>query len=462
MNVLVVDGIKYKTGCANLGLGFLVQYIRKDHNIRVVTLAYHDLAEILSMAKKFDLVGFSCISSQYKSCLALAKELKKQQTVPIVFGGVHPTALPEEVMSNPEIDFVCVGESEISFSALLDAIELGKTDFSEVPGICFRTGGGELCHTTPTVIDDLDTIGMPAWDLLEYDKAAKERNVITSRACPYTCSYCYNSTMRERFRHKYRRRSVESVVDECLYLKSEDINYIAFSDDLFLFREDWLLEFSELYGAKVGIPFGCAARPEMVLRDTRALEALKRAGLRSIWIGIESGNDRIRQEILNRKMSNEDILAAFRRIKQLGLKSKSYNMVGIPTEGFREAVDTFLINLKARPTGTTSYYTLIPYPGTKISKLAYEMKLFGSEVDFDDTINIKAILDIRPGMLNTGKMNRYHVAGFRCLWEFVFFRFQRRRLMLRLSFLFSAIKYFIMGFLAEVALRSLHTPFRFS
>lgn len=443
MKILIIDGIDYKTGLANLGLGFLLQYIRDNHDIKVVSKAYNSDIDIIETAADFDIFGFSCLTSQYPHCIALANKLKdKYPDVPIVFGGIHATSAPEIVIENSCVDFVCIGESEISFESLLNALSSPEKNIKEVPGICYRDGDNNIIFNECKVIDDLDLIGIPALDLLEYAKNSLKTNVITSRSCPFTCTYCYNSTMREKFKHKYRRRSVESVIEECLYHKINNKVYIAFSDDLFLSNEEWLMNFADHYGAKIGIPFGVSARPEAVLKHEKSLRALKKIGLFDVWIGIESGNERIRREILNRKMSNGDIIAAFNKIHELGMVSKSYNIVGIPTEGFKEAIDTFLINFKCKP-NYTSYYTLIPYPGTKILKLSESLGLLES-ADYSDKGNIQSEDVVECGMLSTGKMDKYHIVGFRYLWMF-FFKQTWLRLDKKIIYLINSCRFFIAG-----------------
>jgi len=450
MKILIVDGNKDKSQ-VNLGLGFLIQYIRHNHRINVASLAFHNPDQILSRIPEYELIGFSCISEQFSDCISLAKKIRQRYKVPIVFGGIHATSCPKEVMSYPEVDFICIAEAEISFSLLLRELEKKTYNFSQIPGLVYRNKNNPALHNAlsyrpPRFIDDLDTVGKPARDLLEYNKNKGSENIISSRGCPYHCTYCYNSTMNEIFGFKYRRRSVESVIEECIELKYHGAKGLSFADDLFLINQKWISDFSKLYKEKVDIPFGCTARPETVLANVNSLKELKDSGLKSIWIGIESGSERIRKFILERAMSDKTIIDAFRTVRELGISSKSYNMVGIPTEGFMEAISTFLINLRVRP-NAASYYTLIPYPGTKISKIADDLNLFRDRKNiYDDRINIQSEVDIRLGTLDSGKMNRYHIVGFRYLWKFLFFRHSRKKIFLRLKYLYNSIRFFIIGF----------------
>ena len=452
MKVLIVDGIKTKSSMVNLGLGFLVQYIRKHYPVTVIALAYNDTQKVVSMAKNFDVIGCSCITEQYKDCLSVANEVKTRfPEKPIVFGGVHPTATYKKIIYRPEIDYICIGEAEISFLKLLQCLD-GQLDLSAVPGIVYLDSDGHIQEKSPVFIDNLDEIGMPAWDILERDESYGTRNILTARGCPYNCTYCYNSTMRKISRFTYRRRSVESVIEECKLLKKESIQYIAFSDDLFLTDKEWIEKFANLYGDSVAIPFGCSSRPEMILSSVGSLRNLKSVGLTDVWIGIESGNARIRKEILNRKMSNEVIVKAFQRIRNLGLKSKTYNIVGIPTEGLREVWDTFKINLIIRP-DKTSYYTLMPYPGTKIWDIADQMKLFAKEPEkegfFDDKSNVQGEAVPVPGFLHTGPLHRYHIVGFRYLWYLIFYSSRWYRIDVHMKYLSNFFYWFSKGFLSH-------------
>lgn len=453
MKILLVDGIKSKSSMVNLGLGFLAQYIRRQFPVTIISLAYHDTESIIEVGKDFDVIGFSCITEQYRACLSVAGKIKeKYPSKPIVFGGVHPTATYKTIIFRPEIDYICIGEGEISLLKLLQYLE-GSLDISEVPGLAYVNVNGELSVTSPAFLDSLDEIGMPAWDLLERDVFSDTRNVLTARGCPYSCTYCYNSTMRKMAGFTYRRRGVESVIEECKLLKGEGIKYIAFADDLFLTDKDWISKFATMYSREIGISFGCASRPEMVLRRVDSLRELQAVGLKDVWIGIESGNEKIRKEILNRKMSNDEIVKSFQVIRGLGLQSKSYNIVGLPTENIKEIIDTFKINLKAKP-DKMSYYTLMPYPGTRIWDIAQEMKLFAQSPDeegyFDDTSNIQAGAAPVPGVLNTGPLNRYHIVSFRYLWYLCFYRSKWYRLDVHFKYILSFILWFGKGVVEQL------------
>jgi len=454
MKVLIIDGNKDK-GQVNVGLGFLLQYIRNDHEVAVLSMSFHNDDEILNSVSNYELVGFSSTSAQFPDCINLAKKIKENYNIPIVFGGIHATSCPGDVMENKQVDFICISEAEISFSLLLKEIEEKKYNFLEIPGLIYRDINNPSSHNAdsylpPKFINNLDEVGMPAWDLLEYDKGLKNVGIISSRGCPYQCAHCYNSVLHKIDGFRYRRRSVQSVIDECAYLKSIGINSFSFADDIFLIDANWISNFCILYKEKINLPFGCTARPEVIVPNIDLLKKLKDCGLNSIWMGIESGSDYIRRNILDRGMSNQLIIDAFRAVRNLGIVSKSYNMVGIPEESFLDALATFWINFMAKP-NSTSYYTLIPYPGTKIAKIAQEKKLFGNRnKNYDDKINVQSKSEFGLGLLDTGKINRYHIVGFRYLWAFVFFRYSRKRIFFRAKFLFKAFKYFIIGFYKKI------------
>ncbi|MGE4297107.1 MAG: radical SAM protein [Desulfovibrionaceae bacterium] len=423
MKVLFIDGLSEKSGQVNLGLGYLAQYVRKRHDVTIRALPYHTTEELAAFAGSFDVVGFSSLTSQFRPCLRIAEAIRAAHPhVTIVFGGIHPTAMSEDTLREPCVDFVFQGEAEIGFMRFLDMLEAGGNDFASVPGLVYLDASGAVRKNMPEFVADLDEVGMPAWDLLERETTStKKRNVITSRGCPYTCSYCYNSTMRRNFKFKYRRRGVASVIEECLLLRAEGADYINFSDDLFLVNREWLSEFARQWREHVGLPFSCTARPEMVLKNRVSLKELKDVGLRCVWVGIESGNEAIRRAIFNRKMSNEDIIQAFAIAKGMGLETMSFNLVGVPTEGWKEALDTFRINLKVRPK-SCSHYTLMPYPDTAIWHMADAMGLFMGEekIFLEDAGNVQGKWTIAHGYLHTGKLNRHQIMALRYFWRAVF------------------------------------------
>jgi len=165
-----------------------------------------------------------------------------------------------------------------------------------------------------------------------------------------------------------RRRSVDNVIEE-LKTNRQKIGFrsVYFWDDAFIINKKWLKEFSSKYREEIGLPFHCLSRPEDI--DESAVALLQNAGCKHVNMGIESGSESIRRKILDRQMSDEQIIHAARLIKEHGMKLNVFNMFGIPTEGPEEMWETAALNEKISPHGTFAFI-FSPFPGTAITDYA--------------------------------------------------------------------------------------------
>ncbi|MCC6131350.1 MAG: radical SAM protein [Acidobacteria bacterium] len=260
----------------------------------------------------------------------LGEDLKWQ---PIVRGG---KPLPPEETS---LDMLCVGEADQTWPDLLEAMaKNGPVD--EIPGIVTRSNrrpdGTVNLRERTNFLDDL-----PFHDrALVYEKTALKhfgmRTFIAQRGCPYPCTYCFNAKFNELYKRKGKtinRYSVDRLLEELLDIKrTYPAQFIKFYDDIFTFRtDDWLVEFADKYPKVIGLPFHCLTRCDLVKKDPSIISTLKRAGLHSITMSIESGNDFIRKHVFRRSMEESEIRFAFDLCHQLGVKTFSNTILAVPT-----------------------------------------------------------------------------------------------------------------------------------
>jgi len=372
-----------------LGIAWLAAVLRQN--------GFKDIVLIDSMANRYsneqivdllkkegpDLIGISFGTQIRFSAFDLARLIKKDfPKVPIVAGGPHPTLTSQDTLENiPEIDIIVRGEGEISFLNLVKNIELGK-DFSGVKGISFRNKNGEIVHNPPeSPIHDLDSLPLPARDLLpieKYDKTTtlsnkRTLNIMTSRGCPYWCVYCSTS---EQWGHQIRHRSPKNVVDEIeLILKEYPfIEGIRFFDDvLTMDKKRVLLICDEIIKRKIDFVWECEVRANTV--DEEIITAMKKAGCEFIDLGIESGSDRILKNI-KKGITVEQAIEAAKIIKKAGIGLKAFFMHGLPGETYEDIKKTVFLsrylyyNLGVE--GTTQGVSII-YPGTTLEAMAKEM-----------------------------------------------------------------------------------------
>jgi radical SAM superfamily enzyme YgiQ (UPF0313 family) len=251
----------------------------------------------------------------------------------------------------------------------------------DVPNWWFRHGSEIIKNPVRPLLANLDDLPIPDHDL--FFKAMTvhpiQSLVITTRGCPHQCTYCYNHAYRQIYRGKgkvTRRRSVDHVMSELKELARRGIRYIRFMDDLFTLSPEWIAEFSKKYSVEVGLPFSCLVRPEYVTEPIVAL--LKKAGCYRMLMGLETADDRLRSQVLNRKMSREAILDAARIIKTGGIKLMTTNILMIPGGSLESDWDTVRLNIAC---GVDYAFPSImqPYPLTEIASIAENMGILDPE-----------------------------------------------------------------------------------
>jgi len=326
------------------------------------------------IAAKPDLIAFSCITATYRWSVNLAKRIRQQSNIPIVFGGIHITSVPEEVMRHNFIDYAILGEGEY---ALLELLEyLGRDDnrtLSGIQNLVYRDGDGIHFNPVRNYIQDIDSLPFPDKELF-YDKIPLMSEiyiVLTSRGCPFACTYCCNNIYHNLYSHQNhtRRRSPENVIAELKQAKEKwNPKLITFEDDVFSTSIPWLEDFIPLYKKEIGIPFSCLTHPANLSK--RAAELLKDGGCRLIMIGIQTGSERMRRDIFNRKESNEKILESTRFVRDAGISLLSVDIIlGGPTETEEDMEKSLDLCRRIDPDRILTFW-LSYYPNTEIIKIA--------------------------------------------------------------------------------------------
>ncbi len=322
------------------------------------------------------ILAYSTPTAHAAHFLALNREIKERfpQTLS-VFGGAHPTYFPE-MIEEDGVDVVCIGEGEFALAELATAFERDE-DPTSIENLWVKQNG--TIHRNPIrpLIEDLDILPIP--DHLLFLRASRKPPihaiVMTGRGCPYSCTYCYNSAYKKLYAGKgrvVRRRSVDHVMRELRLLKDEGCRFIRFMDDVFTVSADWIHEFSQKYHREVGLPFSCLVRANMITSDMARW--LKEAGCHRIMMGIEAGNDRLRNEVFKRKMTREQILEAARMIRGEGLRLVTANILGIPGGSLEADWETVDLNIEARPSYASASLLQV-FPGTEIHEMADHMGL---------------------------------------------------------------------------------------
>lgn len=330
-----------------------------------------------------DIVAFSVMTGMHEWASGFAAKLKRHLSCITVFGGPHPTFFPEFISADG-IDVICRGEGEYPLLELSDAVTEKRGYFS-VRNLWFKCGDGKIIkNDVRNLIEELDTLPFADRELYgKYRSLASNVAVfLSSRGCPFDCSFCFNHQMMElyRGRGKYvRHRSPESLIDEIRTVtKSRKVTRVYFQDDTFVLDRKWLVEFLKKYAELVAIPFQCLARINQI--DDEIASRLSKSGCAAVFWGLESGDENIRLNILGKGVTDEQILSGAAVLKKHGIRFRTYNIVGFPGESFEQALSTLMLNIRI---GTDYPWCSIfmPYPGTRLAAFAKEKGFLDRELD---------------------------------------------------------------------------------
>ena len=267
---------------------------------------------------------------------------------------------------------------------LAEALTHGK-DWRHIQNLAFEKDGQLHKNELRPLIADLDTLPLPDRDLYyryRFISRFPWKKFTTGRGCVHSCAFCWNTTLSEMYEGKgifTRRKSPKRAVDEIVaVVEHHPTKTIHFSDDLFTVYPKWLEEFAEEYRARVPVPFTCNTSIELV--NPRTVAALSKAGCRGVGIGIETGNEQLRSQILNKTVTNDDIRKAAGFIKGANLELITYNMIASPGESIDDAFSTIQLNREIK-TDHVRCNLAIPLPHT-----AWEMSNLESghlDADYD-------------------------------------------------------------------------------
>lgn len=365
----------------------LVYYQAEDSYLgkKLKTIPFPKIAQRI-IATNPDIVAFSCVTDNYQYQLKCAQAVKKiRKEIITIFGGIHPTAVPELVLQEAAVDAVAIGEADISFINFLKKCRQ-EDNFTlperEVKGIVFKKRGKLIGRFREGPLVNLDSLPFPYKEpFFSSSKRAlaNEYRIITSRGCPYSCTYCFNSFIRSMRGKNFtiRQKSVDKVIDELLWAKKKyKIKNVFFIDDSFTTNKHWIAEFSKKYRKKIGLTFACVANPDYI--DQKVAKLLKSAGCVFIQIGVQSLCQEICRKVLNRAATKRKITQAIKNFKKQGIMVQVDHMFGIPGDTIENQEEAVLYYNEHRP-GLTSVFWLIYYPKTPIVQIALQKGILSSK-----------------------------------------------------------------------------------
>ncbi len=325
------------------------------------------------IGQKPDILAISCFADNYQWCLDLVRRVKKSHQCVTVWGGIHPTSCPEEVIQNDEVDYMITGEGEMPFLELLEALGL-SSGVEMIPNIWMKRNGKVIRNNPRPLMAPED---FPAVDKTIYEKFIPLKEyylTVTSKGCICQCSYCSQNFLKN-WEAGYglgaflRERPVSAVLEELKSMKNRyAIRYVDIKNNVLSGSKQWLEEFLSRYPQEVGLPFRIMGHPLLFQQDLA--EKLKKAGCHHIQMGIESFNPQVRKNVLLRNETNQQIIRALDNIEKAGINFSADIMVGLPGESEEDLVAALKALSKYRRLIRASVFWLQYLPNVSITRMA--------------------------------------------------------------------------------------------
>jgi len=347
-----------------------------------------DRTPLAEVVRQFapDVVGITANTTQIKAAWRDAAVVKSVSSAVVVLGGPHPTIMDKESASRPEVDVVVRGEGEATWEELCQRLEecslkLESSVLSTVPGITFRSSDGQVLSTPDRpVITDLDSLPWPAWhhfDMSRYTNLQPTIDevhgpsfpILTSRGCPYRCSYCSQIGPR-----RWRMRSAENVVAEWRWLVRElGAAEIGVLDDSFNINRRRVLDICQGIVAEglQHVPWIMINGIRANLADEETLGAMRRAGCIRTAFGVESGNQAVLDTVIHKQLKLEQIRAAFAAARKVGMETIGFFIIGLPGETEETMEDTIRFAIELDPL-IANFSMATPFPGTEMHQIVKE------------------------------------------------------------------------------------------
>ena len=337
------------------GIGYITSYLRRhysgDLDMEFYSGFYDSDEQIIKDCKNAELIAFSCTSPQYKHGLQLAKQIKTTDNY-IVFGGIHASALPHLLLKERCIDAVVVGEGERAMLRLIDDITRGARLSKHI----YRSD----------YIENLDALPFPDRKTIKnerniyqafQDNGIRITSVLSSRGCPFHCSFCCSHVLWQR---KVRFRSPANVLDEIeQVVRDWNIQFLKFSDDTFTINKQRVIEFCKLkVERKIKIAYGANAHINSI--DEEMLRYLAESACQELWYGVESGSPMILQEI-HKNVDINKVRQIFKLTKEYGIKTRAYFLLGMPNETIKDIEMTERLCDELEP-DIVGFSLLSPFP----------------------------------------------------------------------------------------------------
>lgn len=376
----------------SIGIAYISAILKENgYDVKVVD-AYvngYNIVELMNIIGEYvpDIVGISVLSTSAETVYEISRNIRvKYPKAKIVMGNLHASLFSSEILSEDYADFIVHREGEFAMLELLEAFK-NNGRLEAVKGISFKVKGTIVDTSPRPYIENLDQISFPSWHLFPNDKYSTdprtevkrgivETQILATRGCPNQCTFCSSWTKESSGGNKYRMREPNLIIDEMVYMnKTYGSEIFSFVDLAFpLIRKHAIHFCDEIIKRRLNKKFRWFTECRVKPIDKELLALIKKAGCVRVCFGIESGNDRILEQI-KKNFTKEDVRAAIRMAQKAGLIADGMFMIGLPKETeetIKETID-FAIELNVR---YAIFNIFVPYPGSEIyDKLKLENKI---------------------------------------------------------------------------------------
>ncbi|NLE02535.1 MAG: B12-binding domain-containing radical SAM protein [Fibrobacter sp.] len=329
---------------------------REGHSVKLLDCTFGiSNGHIKKTLKDFrpDLIGVTIASNDYLYAIKIVTFIKSIYSVPVICGGFYATTAPENVIKESCFDIVAIGEGEETMLEVINAIQ-HKNEMTEISGIWYKKDTVIYKNEMRKRNQNIDSLPFPDRQLFDYPRYIQNNRhlatFLTSIGCPFPCTYCINKGLMQKFgsQNYLRLKSIDYIIREIKsVISTYNIREIEFYDETFTIFKQRVIEFCSVYKSEINIPFYINARVETI--DEEIALHLKNAGCVRVSMGIETGDEFVRNQILKRNQTDKQIIDAFKIIKAHGMQTHSYNMVGIPYENPESIKKTIELNRICEP-----------------------------------------------------------------------------------------------------------------
>ena len=393
MRILFASKLIEDRNLQPLGIYPISATLKKDgHKTHLVDAVSEQAVEEAIDSFRPHVLAISTPTARYRFFQKMCEGIKKRHPELLtVFGGIHVTMLPESIYDQG-IDAVCRGEGDHAFPAFINRLESGG-DTSTIQGIWTKDHGEVTENGSAPLVRDLDALPFPDRSITDHYSYCRRMPVgifVTSRGCPYRCTFCSNSHLQEILKDGsgtfFRTMSPQRAIDEVRdAVDRYRFRRLVFLNEVFSTQKNWLREFVELYLEGPNLPFWSMFYPSQIDEERAAL--LAKAGCTIVELGVETGNEEFRRNELKRPLSNDTIVRSIELLHAHGIKVQTSNILALPGGTLEHDIETLDINIRAK-VDFPDVCIFQPLPKVPLEKKAIEVGYYDGNFDsLPKTIN---------------------------------------------------------------------------